>query len=78
MIEEARSQFDADRRRELCGQFQALLHEEQPYTFMYYADEGAAYSRRFRGVEFLPPQPGVDLTKWWVPTGLQRFTDFTP
>jgi peptide/nickel transport system substrate-binding protein len=78
LIEEARTEFDEERHREIYWRIQEILHEDQPYTFFYYPEEAAAYDARFRGDEWLPVYPGFDLTKWYVPAELQRFTDFTP
>jgi len=78
LIEDARIEFDPLRRRELYWEFQAILHEEQPYTFLMYPQETVAYHRRFQDVEFLPPSPGYDLTKWFVPRAAQRFTEVSP
>ena len=50
-----------------------LIHEEQPYTFLYYQEEVAAYSKRFQNVTWWPLRPGYDLTSWFVPKGLQKY-----
>jgi peptide/nickel transport system substrate-binding protein len=78
LIEEARTEFDPDRRRELYWRFQEIIHEQQPYTFVMYSQESAAYHQRFQNVEWIPPYPGFDLTKWFVRTGAQRFSEFSP
>ena len=78
IIEAARLEFDLDRRRELYWRFQEIIHEQQPYTFLMYPQDPAAYNRRFQRVEFVPARPGYDLTKWFVPVGSQRFTASSP
>ena len=78
LIEEARVEFDPDRRRELYWRFQEILHDEQPYTFLMYPQDSAAYHRRFQRVRFLPVRPGYDLTQWFVPVGSQRFRAANP
>ncbi|MFN7142859.1 MAG: ABC transporter substrate-binding protein, partial [Myxococcota bacterium] len=35
IAEALRREFDTDKRIELCHQFHALVHDEQPYTFFY-------------------------------------------
>ena len=35
IAEALRTEFDTDKRTALCHEFHALLHEEQPYTFIY-------------------------------------------
>ena len=73
LIDEARLEFDPEARREMYWQFQEILHEEQPYTFVMYPRESGAYHRRFQNTEFLPLRPGYDLTTWFVPTLAQRY-----
>ena len=64
ILESYRREFDADQRIALYRRFQEILHEEQPYTFMWKPRSPQAYSRRFRGVTWYPP--GVRLQDWWV------------
>ena len=78
LIEEARQEFDAEKRKELYWRFQELVHEEQPYSFLFYPEESAAYHRRFQQVDFVPVRPGYDLTKWFVPLVSQRYSEMTP
>ena len=78
VLDDALQEFDPVRRRELYWRFQEIIHEEQPYTFLFYPQEAAAYSNRFQNVEFLPVPPGYDLTQWFVPTSLQRYSGESP
>ena len=78
LIEDARVEFDPERRRELYWRFQEIIHEEQPYTFLMYPQESGAYHLRFQNVEFIPARPGYDLATWFVPTAYQRYTADSP
>jgi peptide/nickel transport system substrate-binding protein len=78
LIEQARLEFNDDKRRELYWKWQELIHEEQPYTFLYYPEESAAYSKRFQNVAFVPVRPGYDLTTWWVPKSQQKYKTAAP
>jgi peptide/nickel transport system substrate-binding protein len=73
LLEQARMEFDNDKRKELYWRWQELIHDEQPVTFLYYVLEPAAYSNRFQNVQWLPLRPGYDLTSWWVPKGSQKY-----
>jgi len=73
MIEQARLEFDDAKRTQIYWRWQELIHEEQPYTFLYYQEEGAAYSKRFQNVTWWPLRPGYDLISWFVPKGLQKY-----
>jgi len=72
LIEQARLEFDDEKRNQLYWRWQELMRDEQPVTFLYYVTEAAAYSRRFRDVEWLPLRPGYDLMSWWVPKSAQK------
>lgn len=67
LIEQARMEFDAEKRRLIYKRWQEIVHEEQPYTFLFVPREAAAYAKRFRNVRFYPPAPGYDLQEWFVP-----------
>jgi peptide/nickel transport system substrate-binding protein len=74
LIEQARLEFDAEKRKQLYWKWQELIHDEQPYTFLFYPQESAAYSKRFQNVKWLPPRPSYDLNSWFVPKMAQKYT----
>jgi len=69
LIEESRTTVDDTARRKLFSQFDHILHEEQPYLFLYTAPDLGVYDKRFRGVKFYKLRPGYDLTEWYLPQG---------
>lgn len=73
LLEQARLEFDTDKRKQIYWKWQELIHEEQPWTFLYYPENPAAYSKRFQNVKWLPLRPGYDLRNWWVPKELQKY-----
>jgi peptide/nickel transport system substrate-binding protein len=73
MLEQARLEFDNEKRRQIYWRWQELIHEEQPVTFLYYVQEPASYHKRFQNVQWLPLRPGYDLTSWWVPKAMQKY-----
>ena len=73
LIEAARQEFDNEKRKQIYWRWQELIHEEQPVTFLYYAQDAAAYSQRFQNVQLLPLRPGYDLMTWWVPKANQKY-----
>jgi peptide/nickel transport system substrate-binding protein len=74
LIEKARLEFDPEKRKQLYWRLQEIMHEEQPYTFVYYPEEAAAYQKRFQNVIWMPARPSYDLTAWFVPRMAQRYT----
>ncbi len=65
ILERYRLTFDAERRISLYRRLQEILHEEQPYTFLFVGRSVTAYSRRFRGVNWYP-SGWTDFLDWWV------------
>ena len=74
IIEELRVCFDRKRRIELAHQFHKLLHEEQPYTFLFAPDSLVALSNRYRNVHKFPLGLADDIM--WTPKDQQLRTDF--
>jgi len=70
IIEELRRTFDMEKRLELAHRFCRLLHEEQPYTFLFSPYDLVAISKRYRNVREFPA--GIPDSLMWVPTAEQR------
>lgn len=71
LMEEARLEFDHEKRAALYHRLSAIIHEEQPYTYLYCTKALVAVDKRFRNVKVYPR--GLDSTEWWVPAKLQRY-----
>lgn len=75
LIDAARVEFDLDKRVAMYHRFQQILHEEQPYTFLFSTMRKPAYDRRFKNVKFYPFRPGFQLDEWYVPKDEQKFSE---
>lgn len=64
LIEAARVEFNDERRNALYAKFQKILHEEQPYTFLFASDSLVAVARRFGNV--VVHKAGLDPREWTV------------
>jgi len=73
LIERLRRTFDKEERYQICHRFHEIVHEEQPYTFLYCPAELLAVDKRFQGVETFRIRPGYDTSEWWVPKALQKY-----
>ncbi len=71
IMDQARPEFDQDKRVAMYHRFDAILHEEQPYTFMFCIQELEALDKRFHGVKVY--KFGLDSREWWTPADLQRY-----
>ncbi len=69
LIEELRATFELPKRIELARRFERLLHEEQPYTFLFVPYALLAQSARYRNVRTF--QTGVPAELFWVPRAEQ-------
>jgi len=71
IIEQARQTLDAAKRNALYHRLHEILHDEQPYTFIYTRPAQRFLDRRFHGVVI--HKIGVDEREWFVPLALQKY-----
>jgi peptide/nickel transport system substrate-binding protein len=71
-LEAARSTLDQATRKEYYDRLQEILHQDQPYSFLYVPYALSAVQKRFRGVEPAPLGVFYNTEKWWVPLEDQR------
>jgi len=71
IMETARQTFDREERIKLYHRLHEILHEEQPYTFLFCNKSLLAVDKRFHGIVMYPFGP--DSREWWVPEELQRY-----
>jgi peptide/nickel transport system substrate-binding protein len=71
LIDEARTEFNRDKRIELYRRFSKIVHEEQPYTFLFCRKSTVALNKRFKGVVVYPL--GLDPREWFVPPLLRKY-----
>lgn len=71
ILEQYRREFDEKKRIQLYREFQEILSDEQPYTFLFLGKSVEAVQRRFHGVKVLPG--GLRPIDWWVPTAKQKY-----
>ncbi len=71
IIEEARTTFDKEKRMKMYRRFHRIMHEEQPYTFLFVNESLVALKKRFQNVIVYPL--GLDSTEWWVPEEKRKY-----
>lgn len=64
IIETARKEFNAEKRNELYRRFHEIIHDEQPYTFLFTTEALVAVARRFQNVQVYPM--GLAPREWWA------------
>lgn len=73
IIEAARPEFDLEKRTALYRRFHQILHEEQPYTFLFNSDALVAQDRRYRNARVYTL--GMDIDSFWVPLREQKYRE---
>jgi peptide/nickel transport system substrate-binding protein len=73
ILEQYRREFDPQKRIEMYKEFQEIISEEQPYTFLFIGKRVSAVQRRFQGVKVFPD--GLRPIDWWVPVAQQKFAN---
>jgi peptide/nickel transport system substrate-binding protein len=72
LMRRARTTQDRAEAKPLWDEFQAILHEDSPFIFLYFAHARWGASRRLQGVapaaEPSGYSPLASVTKWWIPT----------
>jgi len=64
LIRQARIEFDETKRNQLYWHFQEILHDLQPYTFMFNRPSIEIVSTRFKNVKL--HKTGTDLLEWKI------------
>jgi peptide/nickel transport system substrate-binding protein len=71
IIEEARRTLEPDKRYALYHLLHKILHEEQPYTFLFVRPEQHFLDKRFENIVI--HKLGLNSHEWYVPREKQRY-----
>lgn len=71
IIEEARRTLDSEKRYKLYHRLHKILHDEQPYTFLYIRPEQHFIDKRFENIVI--HKLGLNPNEWYVPKDKQRY-----
>jgi peptide/nickel transport system substrate-binding protein len=66
LTRQALTTLDPEAARPLWNRYQEIIHEEQPYTFLYYLDERLGVSQRLQGVVGDARGHLVSVHEWWM------------
>ncbi len=73
LLDEGASTYNRDERKKYYDEFQAIIAEDQPYTFLYVGDTLPIISSRFRGIKPAPAGINYNFIEWYVPKPLQKY-----
>jgi len=71
LIEQARRSLDNTERNKLYHRLHLILHEQQPYTFLFTRPTFRLLDKRFKNVIIHPL--GLNYLQWYVPKAEQRY-----
>ncbi|SHN66127.1 peptide-binding protein [Desulfovibrio litoralis] len=74
LLEEGRSTLDQEKRKVIYDRFQEILHEDQPYCFLFVPYSLPIIDARFQDIKPSPAGLTHNFERWWVPKNLQRYT----
>ncbi|MEP7146093.1 MAG: ABC transporter substrate-binding protein [bacterium] len=75
LLEQNRAEFDDTKRIELLKQWQKIIYDDQPTTFLWSEPSRYLYSDRFKNTRWYAYPDSPLLNEWWTPTGNQRYRD---
>lgn len=78
LMVKARKTFDQTERKKYLDRFQEILHEEQPYLFLYAPYSLQALHKRIQNVEEAPAGISHNYIDWYIPKELQMRNAFKP
>jgi peptide/nickel transport system substrate-binding protein len=73
LITKARETFDTEARNKMFHRFHEILHEEQPYTFMFSPSALLAVDKRVHNTVVYPLLRNRPYFEWFVPLELQKY-----
>lgn len=71
ILETARETFDPVKRWALYREMHHILHEDQPYTFLFCFKTLFFYNKKFQNVKIYSTRPGYDLREWYIADNTQ-------
>jgi peptide/nickel transport system substrate-binding protein len=73
LIETYRDEMDESKRIAIIKEWQKLIYDEQPYTFLWSPRARYIYDKRFKNARWYNIQPSPTYSEWWVPAGQQKY-----
>ncbi|MBU1087868.1 MAG: peptide-binding protein [Candidatus Omnitrophica bacterium] len=73
LLEQGRSEFDQDKRKNIYNRIHQIIYNEQPYLFLYNPDTLPIINSRFEGIKIAPVGISYNFIKWYVPKSKQQY-----
>ncbi|WP_320174810.1 peptide-binding protein [Maridesulfovibrio sp.] len=72
LLEKGRTTLDQSERKVIYDRIQEIMHEEQPYCFLYVPMALPILSSRIKGLKVEPAGLDYNANEWWIPAPLQK------
>ena len=72
LLEKGRTTLEQAKRKIMYDRIQEIMHEEQPYCFLYVPMALPIYQSRIKGLKIAPAGLGYNADRWWIPTASQK------
>jgi peptide/nickel transport system substrate-binding protein len=72
LMEELRVTMDPEKQKVLYHQMHQILHEDQPYVFLFVDKQTAGYNSRIQNVKYYRIRPARDHREWYTPASKAR------
>jgi peptide/nickel transport system substrate-binding protein len=63
--------LDREQAKPIWKRYSEIIHEDQPYTFLYYLEERLGVSNRLRDVTADARGHMISAAEWWIPEDMQ-------
>jgi peptide/nickel transport system substrate-binding protein len=79
LLEEGRTELNADKREKIYHEFSKILLKESPVIYLYAGYGLTAINKRIKGIESPAPPAGISYNsyEWFIPSALRR-NEITP
>ncbi|SDL39910.1 peptide/nickel transport system substrate-binding protein [Maridesulfovibrio ferrireducens] len=72
LLEKGRTTLAQAERKVIYDRIQEIMHEEQPYCFLYVQMSLPIYQSRIKGLKIAPAGLDYNSNSWWIPTSSQK------
>lgn len=73
LLEANRMEFDESKRAEILRQWQKIIYDDQPVTFLWSEPSRYLYNNRYRNTRWYAYPDSPLLYEWWVPSSKQLY-----
>jgi len=73
LLEKGRKTLDPDKAKPIWADFQKIILDDAPYTFLFTREKLAAFDKRITGVKMDARGVLANITEWWIPKMKRKY-----